>query len=386
MQMPGDFGLVYAPWSHSHTAGQLLDRAFGEVGVEHLTIPVVTGEQTLFRLCGGPGSPYFYTEGGWHFPPQNQLYGASAFRPRAARWFGTRDVVAEVCERAAKLGLALVFRIDLPAVRGVVEHAPQHRCRNAWGDELLSFGPCVCSSEFRELVRATLADLARYQPAGFELRNLGLPPLKYAEAAPSPLLSAEEGFVTCFCAGCRQIATMAGLDADAAARAVREAATRVAQGPAHEARERALHLREDEILKGYQAARTADLQRWLSRLPEAHAARRMFFARDADERVAVAAPELKLGPRWTNRLVASPAWLRGGWSELRGRLSPRPAEFRALSLPVWVPEGPGADQLVQAVSQAVDAGVEFFDFDGVEEAPADVVTWVKQAVRYARRG
>ena len=62
--MAADFGLVYPLWNHTRAADSLLDRVVGEVGIDHLTVPVVTGAQTQFRLSGGFESPYFHTEGG----------------------------------------------------------------------------------------------------------------------------------------------------------------------------------------------------------------------------------------------------------------------------------------------------------------------------------
>lgn len=127
--MAVDFGLVYPPWNHTKAAGNLLDRVVGEVGIDHLTVPAVTGEQTQFRLIGGFESPYFHTEGGWHFPPQVKLYAASGVRPRAAKWLGTRDPIADIREAAEKLGLRVVLRVDLSRVRQIVDQAPQMSVR-----------------------------------------------------------------------------------------------------------------------------------------------------------------------------------------------------------------------------------------------------------------
>ena len=60
-------------------------------------------------------------------------------------------------------------------------------------------------------------------------------------------------------------------------------------------------------------------------------------------------------------------------------------EHQGLRLPVWSSKGPGPDGLVRLVSVAVADGLEFLDFEGLEEAPPGVVTWLKQAVRFARR-
>jgi hypothetical protein len=57
-----------------------------------------------------------------------------------------------------------------------------------------------------------------------------------------------------------------------------------------------------------------------------------------------------------------------------------------VTLPVWRPTIAQAGDLVRVVSTAAKAGVTFFDFEGTDEAPGEAITWLKQAVRFARRG
>ena len=227
--MAGDFGLVYPPWNHSTKRDNLLDRVAGEVGIDHLTVPVVTGEQTQFRLSGGFETPYFHTAGGWHFQPQAGLYEASSIRPRTADWLGSRDVLSEIREQAAKLGLKLIFRVDLPLIRGLFESAPQVRSHSAWGD-LPGFGPCISNPDYRELISATFADLVRFNPDGFELDSIWPEPagLTFGIWQLDLLTQLGEPGGMCFCPSCRQAAAKANVDAEAAAQTVRAFADRLA--------------------------------------------------------------------------------------------------------------------------------------------------------------
>ena len=183
-RVPSEFGLVLPPWNHSQEPDGLLDRVLGEVGIDHLSVPAVTGEVAQFRLSSLPQPPLFYSEGGWHFPPEARLYASTGCRPRVARYLGSRDPVGRLCEYAGRQRLSVYFRVDLPAVRSLVEQNVGLRCRSAWGDELPSFGPCVCNPDFRELLRATLLDLTRYEPAGFTLHNLRVEAVPLTGALP----------------------------------------------------------------------------------------------------------------------------------------------------------------------------------------------------------
>jgi hypothetical protein len=105
--MPTDFGLILPPWNFATTAGNLLDRVVGEVGIDFLTVPVVTGESQQFRLASGFATPYFFTEGGWHFQPELSLYKACGLRPPVACWCGKRDTLGPIQEYAERHGLKL---------------------------------------------------------------------------------------------------------------------------------------------------------------------------------------------------------------------------------------------------------------------------------------
>lgn len=383
--MAADFGLVYPLWNHTRAADSLLDRVVGEVGIDHLTVPVVTGEQTQFRLSGGFESPYFHTEGGWHFPPQAKLYAASGVKPRVAKWCGTRDVLAEVREKALKLGVPLIMRVDLPAVRGLVDQTPKLRCRSAWGDDLASLGPCVCNPDFRELVQATLADLARYQPIGFELEHLD--PTEFAGSTQLPpawqwaLFGSAAGL--CFCSACRQLASAAGIDADAAAEGVREYISTVTGRSLGDVLEG-----DDggeaymEAVQPYGQAREVDCRQWVARLSNSQDGARLILLNGdpSDSNLPPRGP----WPECTVMTRLNPLSIGSEVLSFAVRMAVAGGS-RGLCVPVVSPELTAANTLVQAVSAAVAQGIEFFDFEQLEESPAGVVTWLKQAVRYARR-
>jgi hypothetical protein len=381
--MSGDFGIVYPLWTDSGGPGKLLDRAVGEVGLDHLTIPVVTGRQEQFRLSPAQPPHCFVTEGGWHYPPDLACYKGGPVKPRSARWFGKRDLLSRVCEYAARRNVAVVFRIDLRAVTGLVEHEPHLRPRNAWGDEVIAAGPCPSNPEVRELLHGTLDDLLRYEPTGFQLVDWA-PDLPTDRDAPRSLdwqPLARKLADVCFCPPCRQLATLAGSDPDQVARSIQVHVENLLAHPKEDGAAAKAH--EDEVINAYVQIRRRDTAAWLHRLAEMHRDRRRYFLTDAATCESV-------GP-----LLAEETFLLvlRGFRPLRAAdENTLQAAIRSLqkayglTLPTWRPDVEQAGELVRQVSTTTHAGLEFFDFEGLDEAPEEALTWLRQAVRFARRG
>lgn len=398
--MPAQFGLVLPLWSCAADDGALLERAAGAVGLDHVTAPAVTGPASAFRPACDPQAPHFHSAGGWHFPPAPRLYTGTA-RPLRARWAGTSDTLARLRERAARLGLRLSLRIEPLTLPALVEQWPHLARHNAWGQPIADAGPCPGNPDLRELIRATLADLARYEPAIIELGDWA--PRPAAGAGPPAPLTWHPGIARlaaiCFCPSCRLAAGRAGIDPDQAARSARVEIERL--WAASQAAEREL----DPVLAAYESAQAADWQLWLAQLAAGHRGPEHFLLAPAP---APAAPAPAATARAPTPSADAPAPasapadepaapLPRGWHMLarfaapgqlpapRGSDSHPPAPA-GLALPAWRPAFSDAAELVRTVAAAAEAGVWFFDFEHLDEAPADAVTWVKQAVRYARRG
>lgn len=377
--MDPQFGVVYPLWNHAASQGRLLDRLTGEVGIDHLTIPVVTGARRQFRLGCGRDTPYFHTEGGWHFRPSAGAYSSSALRPPKARWLAGGDVLAQVREQTAALGMQLLLRLEVRAVEALVEQQ-RHLCqRNAWGQEVPSAGACVCNPDLRELLRGTLEDLCRYEPAGYELVDWA-PDSAADRSAARPLAwhtAARHLLDTCFCASCRQIAEREGVDTDQVARSVRVHVERLAAAGIEEpsAADR------DPALAAYIAARTSDCRQWLQRLVAPETDRLHLLVHSVGE-----PPPYGDRPPWP-RLVRLPVTAREPADQDRLAALLQVAPYAGgLALPVWRPTFGQAAELVRVLSETVRLGVRLFDCEGLDEAEPEAVKWLKQAVRFARRG
>lgn len=377
-----DFGLVYPLWTDPQAPGILLDRAVGEIGFDHLTLPVVTGPRERFRCAPADPPHTFATEGGWHFTPEAENYRGGPLRPRAARWFGKRDLLGRLCEYAGARDVALLVRVDLRAVGALVEHEPHLRTRDAWGDDVVSAGACPSNPDLRELLRATLDDLQRYAPAGFQLADW-IPDLPINRHLPRPLdwhPLVRRLLDICFCTACRQAAASAGIDPDQAARSVRVHIERLlTQSRDH----RDAAVSSDPVLEAYVQARLRDTAAWLGRLSEAGAVKRWSLLCDPQvhESTGPFLAESTLVP------VLRTDRLSGTLDEQElSRLACAGAPPCGLALPVWRPFFDQPDQFVRVVTEVTRAGVTFFDFEGLDEAPDEAFTWLRQAVRYARRG
>ncbi|MCH8806966.1 MAG: hypothetical protein IH986_12865 [Planctomycetes bacterium] len=394
--MAGDFGIVYPLWNHIADAGGFLDRVAGEVGIDHLTIPVVTGPWTQFRLRLLPESPYFHTEGGWHYPFNAKLFSALGARPKAAKWFGSKDILGVVRDRADDLGLTVYFRLDVPHAATLIANSSHLRQRNAWGDTYHDSPACMCNPETRELFRLTIEDLTRYDPAGFQLFNaridLSTPEKGVLAESMEALLN------TCFCAGCRQISASV-VDPDQAARSVRaDVEKRSSQStPKSAETEDELNVQDEpeqqgSVLRDYDDARDTSVIDWVRKIMKRYPARRFFRSHDVDSLFD------RVPPRDLEREPSTPI-LRLSLSAVLPLLSGGEQSGIYESLETLRPHGavslPLTSRLetleaeqssfVQMVSRLTAGGATFLDFEQVDTVHPNDLRQLKQAVRYARR-
>ncbi len=375
--MAVDFGILHPLWNYADDQGALLERVTGEIGIDHLTVPAITGACTQFRTHAELETPLFHTAGGWHFPTASQVYSAAGVRPQRARWFGAADILARLAERTRRHGLRLVLRIDLRAVHALVEHEP-HLCqRNAWGQPVPTAGACACSPDLRELLRATLDDLRRYEPRGFQLVNWQPDYPADGTAAARPLdwqPRARALLDKCFCASCRQIAQRAGLDVDELATRVQTEIHRLMSAPEPD-------TKLDSQLARYDEARHGDCAAWLRQLAGADKSCAYQLVHGA----AVSPSQFAGDP--LDSVVELPAY--STTTDAREWLLQQPGlEHPAetgLRLATWRPFFEDSGALGRVVLAATRLGIPFFDFAGLDQAPAEAVTWLRQAVRNARR-
>ncbi len=374
------FGITLPLWNFSTEPGNLLERAVGEIGVDHVTVPAVGPALAQFRYFVNRESPYFHTDGGWHFPPETKRY-AGSIRPKVADWCGHRDALKAFADAARTAKIGVRCELDVRFLGRYLDAQPQLRIRNAFDDELRDVYPCLSSADARESIRATLDDLLRYQPLEMQLCNWKRAQFG-GDTAPMPLLNnsrARRLSVLCFCAACRQIAIAAELDPDAVARSVRVELERAITA-SDDGEDAAPAWRDDQITR-FETARRADERRWLAGLARQEGMCPLYQV-EWLAAAGVAPPE-----GWRTMLYVPPLFAAeqsvAQMLESRGAREPEP---HGLILPVVRATFPEAKDLVQTVVKAAQAGYALIDFALLDEAPAELMTWVRQAVRYARRG
>lgn len=380
------FGILYPPWNHGPAGQKLLDAAIGEIGIDHLTVPAIGGPQTQFRLFHGFEQPYFHTSGGWHYPPQVRHYAGLGIRPRRADWTGPQDVLEALQRLGDQHGLKLFLRVDPAQAVPLLDSAGHLVQRSAWGQTYEPPQPCINHPEFRELLKAALAELLRYAPEGIEIAGLRLdaPPAE-REVVGWRCLSLHL-VCTCFCAACRQIAELAGIDPDLAARSVRVHAEHVAATPQHQRSAALRRFRDDPAVHQYQAVRASAAQQWMTALAAGFPQVRLIRVVQAQDVYGPSAVQIGLGADWS---AISDAWGEGSVSQFWTQWARHQETFpgiAALHMRLSEPEVLAPADLVRYVTEAVGNGIQRLTFSHLEEWRPDILTWIKQAVRYARRG
>lgn len=363
-----DFGIILPLWAFAAGDDDLLERAVGEVGVSHITVPVVTGPTTRYRLHSGGGPHYFHTEGGWHFPPRGELYRSHAARPHAAGWFGRKNVLTKLADEAARRGVPWIARIDPRSAPALLAHAPHLATVNEWGEAELGGKPCVLNPELGELLHELVEDLKGYDVGGVELAGWTLSatrPVRFSaggwDAQRQRLLD------LCFCPFCRRVADAAGADADATARSVQVELGRLL---ASDEPPRAI---PDALIMRYAAAREQDARNWLTRFARQIPGKR-FLSLHLPGTLEFGGPPAEWNPL---RILEH--------EPIATVLAEAADSSNAVSIPSCRPWVGSPDALFTVVRAAAASGVRFFDFAGADESTPEAVDWIRRAVRFVHR-
>jgi hypothetical protein len=149
-------------------------------------------------------------------------------------------------------------------------------------------------------------------------------------------------------------------------------------------------LERDHLLASYREARQAKLDEWLHMVAERQGDRSCMLVtplnRARDARAAAGwTPLARVAGGVSEPEHAASGAAQAGDIESRMRRFVEAPAAAALALPFWRPAFDEAGDVVRLVAEAAAAGVRFFDFEGLHETPPDALTWLKQAVRFARR-
>lgn len=168
------------------------------------------------------------------FAPQLRRY-ESGLAPRMASVAAGADVLATLCERAGRRGMAVdAWTIFLHNSLLATEH-PDCATRNAYGDPYLT-DLCPANPRVRAYCTELAADLVRYPVRRLMAESLHYRPLEHGEHHERYLIDLPAEARTlmglCFCGHCRAAARQCGVAVDGLAAAVREALEPVWAGQA----------------------------------------------------------------------------------------------------------------------------------------------------------
>lgn len=166
------------------------------------------------------------------FAPQRGRY-ASGLLPRRADAAGDSDVLAGLCDRAGRRGLAVdAWTIFLHNSVLASDH-PDCATRNVYGDPYLT-DLCPANPRVRSWCRELAADLARYPVRRLLAESLHYRPLEHGEHHERYLIALPPEARTllglCFCRHCRDAGERAGVRTAALAVAIRQALEPVWRG------------------------------------------------------------------------------------------------------------------------------------------------------------
>jgi hypothetical protein len=249
--------LVYPLWNHRGPRPPL-EAVLDRVKLDHLTIPAVGGPAAQFRYFEAPDHPYFNTEGGWHYQPDEKLYAGCPVSPLRADWLGDENPFDDVVRILRERSMRLAVRVGVTRIPRLWANAPRFWQRDAWGQWTHIHPACPNQAAVRDLLLAIIRDLDHYQPTVVQLQEFG--PCGFSASAlyhgwdhaPSP----------CFCDACRATAVAAGLNPDDVAACARDHEGSLISHTRDEKGE--LAIRRDERLSVYQMAQTAEHAAWLN--------------------------------------------------------------------------------------------------------------------------
>lgn len=374
--MNADVGVVYGLWNQDIGGAELLDRVVGEVGVEHVTVPVVCGPVAQI-LATHDGPRFFHAEAGWHFGPLGDTVAGHSLKPHAAGWLRRRNVLPPFVDALQQRGIGVVFRVDVAGFAALREGASV-RTRSVLIESEPDSGVCPSNPFVRDLLEATIADLESQGPAAIELvdwtPSLAVDRFRPRKLGWDPLLRAMLDI--CFCPACRQAAQQANGDAEGAAHAVREALRR-GLGPTPDGAAANVATVFPSEVSAYVSAVRAQNDDWLAGMAKRSPKLRFLAVRNVAR-----VDELAAAPAgWDKMLRRAPETAGGATSAESGQVSLSAGAASLWVQPPWV--GSSSD-LVTLTRSMFEQGARFLDFEGIEEAPAGV-DWLRQALRYARR-
>lgn len=380
--MQPSFLIQCFPWDlEDEGIESVLARLAGELGVDGITVPAVSGDVARLRTVPGACGSIFRTRAAANFQPDAKHWSGTRIRLPAAAWMKSRNSlerIGRVCERER-----LSLRVSIGPLSGdsLADRFPFAQVVNCFGDRP---GTVFCPSnpDVREFYSAAIRDLSENYPvSAVALIGLAgnhdatgwqnLHPIETEVWNPHwALLS------WCFCAACSSRAGDSGVDVQAALRAARDEILRglTLAGPRRTSLREILD--EDAALSRYHEFRYQAVRSLLQVARSSTALRLIDWELDFTG-------ELDFNGLLESCDAMALQLLRGGLTDRRHEAFPRDRlEAIQRTQPPEIADGPA---LVAALHEAAQAGFGAIELHSFGVAPDPCLDWVRQAIRYARR-
>ncbi|MHC5109678.1 MAG: hypothetical protein ACYTHJ_07345, partial [Planctomycetota bacterium] len=149
---------------------EVLDCLHGEIGVDGITVPVLT--QPVRQLRARTSSNWvFSTKGGLAFPPDADRYARTRLKPHAADWVHQKDIAESLYRACNDRGMSLRIALSAGIAGRMAERHSEMAVKNAL-DAHCTSNLCLTNPDAQEFVLSALADaVARFRPSQIELTN-----------------------------------------------------------------------------------------------------------------------------------------------------------------------------------------------------------------------
>ena len=384
--------IVAYPWDlPAEDVGGVLDQLRGEVGVSGLSLWVAAPPSAQLRasaprplslgatVSSARRPRVFRTRGGVFFQPADRHYTQTRCQPIVSSWVTMGNPLATIAKACAGRGLSLRAIVSAAAAGRMAERYPEFACRSAFGDES-SARLCLANAEVQTYLRGMALDLSTN--AGVTALTLADFDVRWSDAdnfhAGVPLGVVERSLLAvCFCESCVQRSQSAGIDVEAARRAVEQTVNLAFERGPREETQIEDFFAEHESLAEHRRRQIEDLNTLLRKLKEACRCDLLL------ERTAT-----DLGPDVASGLdlsIPSAVITRVGDPARLPTVMPPRARRNELQLAASSTIGPAASRLVGILPDAAKAGFAAVEIDHYGLLSESALTTLKQAIRFARR-
>lgn len=377
------FHLIAYPWdlpipSRATQRGDFsdtLDLLRGEVGLSGLAVWGAAPAVRHFRMGESPPR-LFHAEGGLLFEPVQTRGGCRPVTSMA----GQKSLMPAIAHACVQRDLSLRLLLSTSTMGGLAQFYPEFASLNAY-DDVSRNSVCLLNPAVQECILGVACDV----PPQFGVRQITLVDFRvgWFEAFdegigwPSPLGSTEQSILaTCFCAACVKFADESGVDVSESRKCVQSLVSKsLSLGTAFGGTPEGF-LAEHPSLAELKAIQAERLNVFLKNIidgcrMEVLIARQDLGQSGGPEQVDWGIPD---GVVTTVEDLAQ-----------LGELMPVNARRSEVTLPARLLLGSRAEAFIAAMSRLGDFGYSDVQIDNYGALPANALTTLKQAIRFARR-